>query len=283
MVRTMRSIEEEARVHRTSGPGLDAFLADPGALQALEGATLAEVLAFARDGARRALVVGLEDGGRMALDLLQAGIFVTAVEPDEALIAVLQKAADEAKCGIRLNAYASDYMKREFSAGGFDLALFFGSLGRYNEPLVVLKKAARELRIGGRIFARIRIRPPVAPVTRALARVPGADRVLPKVAAALQRVPGLASFLALPEATAFLDEVAETFKVERAARYHVLAPWAGWLRTRGGTAATVADRAMPILVKADAVLLKRPELALLASYLAFYGAKELQLGKTFRV
>ncbi len=284
MVRTMRSIEEESRVHRVSGPGLDAFLEDAALTDALEGETLADVLTWAKDGARRALVVGLEDKGRIALDLLKANVFVTVVEPDAERLAALQALADEAKCGIRLNGYASDYMKREFASGGFDLAIFFSALGRYNEPVILLKKAARELRAGGRIFVRIRVRPPTGAMTKALLRIPGADKVLPKASDLLARLPGAASLLALPDADALVAEAGDVFKVERVERYHVLGPLVGWLSAaQPGAIGRMAAKALPLVLKADAAMLKSAALRPLASYLAFYGAKELQLGKTFRL
>jgi len=284
MVRTLRSIEEEARVHRVSGPGLDAFLADEAAREALEGETLAQVLAWAKDGARRALVVGLEDRGRIALELLKANVFVTVVEPDEARLRALQALADDARCGIRLNGYASDYMKREFASGGFDLAIFFSAIRQYNEPVILLKKAARELRAGGRVFVRIRVRPSTAAVTRLLNRIPHADKVLPKASELLARVPGVSSWLALPDADALVEEAGEVFKVERVERYHVLAPLVGWLSaSKPGTVGNLAAKALPAVLKADTALLKSKAAKPLASYLAFYGSKELQLGKTFRL
>jgi hypothetical protein len=288
MVRTMRSIEEESRVHRVSGPGLDVFLQDEAATNALEGALLAEVLAWAKDGTRRALVVGLEDRGRIALELLKAGVFVTVVEPDEARLKALQALADDAKCGIRLNGYPSDYMKREFASGGFDTAIFFSALGRYSEPVVILKKAARELRAGGRIFVRIRVRPSTAAVTgavtKALRRIPGADKVLPKATDWLARLPGMSTLLALPDADALVEEAGEVFKVEKVQRFHLLAPVLGWLSaSKGGAVGRAAAKALPMALKADAAVLRSSRMLPLASYLAFYGAKELQLGKTFRL
>lgn len=284
MVRTMRSIEEEARVHRVSGPGIDGFLEDAALTEALEGRTIADVLAWARDGARRALVVGLEDKGRIAIELLKANVFVTVVESDETRIAALQALADEAKCGIRLNAYASDYMKREFASGGFDLAIFFASLGRYNEPVVILKKAARELRAGGRIFVRILVRPPTGAISKALSRIPGADKVLPGAAGFLGRLPGVSTLLALPDAADLVAEAGEVFKVERVERYHVLAPLVGWLSaSQPGPVGRLAGRILPLALRADDAVLKTRALAPFATYLAFYGAKELQLGKTFRL
>jgi SAM-dependent methyltransferase len=280
----MRSIEEEARVHRVTGPGLDAFLDDAAVTEALEGPLLAELLTWAKDGTRRALVVGLEDHGRIALELLKAKVFVTVVEPDARRIALLQAAADQAKCGIALNAYASDYMKREFASGGFDLAIFFSAMGRYSEPVVILKKAARELRAGGRIFVRMRVRPPTGAMSRALLRIPGVAKVYPKASELAVRLPGVATLLALPDADVLIEEAGEVFKVERTERYHVLAPIVAWLAAvKGGALGRAAARALPLALKADAAILRSGAMRPLASYLVFYGAKELQLGKTFRL
>ena len=100
----------------------------------------------------------------------------------------------------------------------------------------------------------------------------------------LARVPGVASLLALPDADALVAEAGEVFKVERVERYHVLAPLVGWLSAaKTGVIGRAAAKALPLVLKADAAILKSGALKPLASYLAFYGAKELQLGRTFRL
>lgn len=286
MVRTLRSIEEEARVHRVSGPGTDAILADPGLSDLLEGERLAALLSWAKDGARRALVVGLEDRGRIALELAKAGIFVTIVDPDERLQKPVMDAADEARCSIRMNFYASDYMKREFAASGFDLIIFFSALGRYNEPIVVLKKASRELRAGGRVYGRLRVRPPVEPILARVRKIPGAPAVLAKAAELVARLPGVSVVAALPEADEFLADVGEVFKVEKSARFHLAAPVVAWLSREPRVPAPAHDllaRALPAALKADRLVLRAGPARVLATHLEFFGCKELQLGKTFRV
>lgn len=284
MVRTMRSIEEEARVHRIDGAQAEAFLADPTLADLLEGDVLNELVAWGTDGVRRALVVGLEDRGRIALALAKAGVFVTVVEPDERLHESVKAAAEQARCGIQLNFYASDYMKRDFAASGFDLAVFYATLSRYNEPLVVLKKAARELRAGGRLFARVRVRPTLAPMARLVGRLPHGAQVVRRAGELAVRVPQVRSILTLPDGAALLEGAGEVFKVERTVRYHLVAPLLGRL----GTMPSVPGRqwlarAIPLAVKVDALALRARPMMSLATHLAFFGVKELGLGRTFRL
>lgn len=286
MVRTMRSIEEEARVHRVAGTHQEAFLADESLAALLEGDILKELVAWGTDGVRRALVVGLEDRGRIALALARAGVFVTVVEPDESLHEPVKVAAEAARCGIQLNFYASDYMKRDFAASGFDLAVFYATLSNYNEPLVVLKKAARELRAGGRLFARVRVRPSLAPVARLVGRLPRGAEVVRKAGELAARVPRVQAVLALPDGAALLEGVGEVFKVERTIRYHLVAPLLGRLGTEPRVPAQGRRwlaKALPAAVKADALALRARPLANLATHLAFFGVKELGLGRTFRL
>lgn len=284
MVRTMRSIEEEARVHRLAGMSGEAFLADAGLADLLEGDVLKDLIAWGTDGVRRALVVGLEDRGRLPLALAKAGVFVTIVEPDESLHEPVKVAADAARCAIQMNFYASDYMKRDFAASGFDLAVFYATLSNYNEPLVVLKKAARELRAGGRLFARVRVRPSLAPVARLVGRLPRGAEVVRKAGELLARVPRVQSVLGLPDGAALLEGAAEVFKIERTVRYHLVAPVLGRL----GANPAVPGRqwlakGVPAVVRADALALRFRPLAPLATHLAIFGVKELGLGRTFRL
>ncbi len=284
MVRTMRSIEEEARVHRLGATAPEAFLADAALADMLEGDILKDLVAWGTDGVRRALVVGLEDRGRIALALAKAGVFVTVVEPDESLHEPVKVAADAARCGIQLNFYASDYMKRDFAASGFDLAVFYATLSTYNEPLIVLKKASRELRAGGRLFARVRVRPSLAPMARLIGRMPHGADVVKKVGELAYRVPQVQSILGLPDGAALLDGASEVFKIERTVRYHLVAPLLGRL----GSAVKIPGhqwlaKAVPAAVRADAMALRLRPLEYLATHLAIFGVKELGLGRTFRV
>ncbi|MBM4397687.1 MAG: methyltransferase domain-containing protein [Deltaproteobacteria bacterium] len=283
MVRTVRSMEEEARVRLVSGAGLDEALADPALLETLEGPTVERVIAWAADGGRRVLVVGLEDRGRIALALAKAGLFVTVVEPDESLHEPVKVAADQAKCGIRLNFYASDYMKREFASSGFDVAVFYSALSRYNEPVVVLRKAAREVRAGGRVFARVRVRPPVGGIRKVLARFPAVEKAAAlagaRVADLASRLPGVAAVASLQDAAALAEECAEVFKVETVERRHVIAPFVAWLARRNPAAALL----LPAALRADAAILGIPGASAAAAYVHLWGTKELGLGRTFRV
>jgi len=293
MVRTRRSIEEENRVMLVAGPGTDAFLADGEISASMEGEMLDEMLRWACESARRALVVGLEDRGRIALELARRGVFVTVVEPDESLHGPVIAQAEAEQIRVRVNLYASDYMKREFQTSGFDLAVFYSVLSRYNEPLVVLRKAARELRAGGRVFARVKVRPDLSrvqkcvdPIIARADKVPGVAGARGKVMQTIGRLPGMSRLASLPDAAGFLEDVAGIFKIERHEQHHILAPVFGWagVSTRiPAGARMIATRVLPTIVKVDNAVIKAAGTRLVATHLYVYGLKELGLGHTFRV
>lgn len=280
MVRTVRSIEEEARVKIIRDIGQDRYLADQTLLQAIEDKRIEELLAWASDGTRRALVVGLEDRGRIALALAQKGLFVTVVEPDESLHEAVRKAADEGRFGIRMNFYASDYMKREFQTSGFDVVVFFSTINRYNEPLVVMKKAARELRAGGRVFARVHVRPSTGILKTLSTRVPKFNIALDKMLEYLEQIESVKNFLALPESKGFLEGVGQVYKIEKVIRYHLLAPFVATLAMKGTPwARDLLDHAVAL----DEALENSRVASPLMTHLAIFAVRELQLGKTFRL
>lgn len=297
MVRTRRSIEEEARVMLVAGPGTDAFLADGDLAGQMEGDVLDELIEWGTETSRRALVVGLEDRGRIALEFARRGVFVTVVEPDESLHEPVKAAAEAEHCLIRINFFASDYMKREFATSGFDLAIFYSALSRYNEPLVVLKKAARELRAGGRVFARIKVRPAmgrvrnvVGPVLKKADAVPGVSAARARVRGAVERLPLASRVIGLPDAAHMLDDIATVFKIEKVDKRHLLAPLVGWAGAATGTGATIPEAArvmarkvLPAALKVDDMVIRAAGDRLMATHLCVYGTKELGLGRTFRV
>jgi len=297
MVRTRRSIEEENRVMLVSGPGMDSFLADEDVAKLIEGEAIQEMLVWATDVARRVLVVGLEDRGRIALELARRKLFVTVVEPDESLLDEFWQKVESEGCSGYVTRFVSDYMKRDFQPSGFDLAVFFSVLSRYNEPLVVLKKAARELRAGGRVFARIRVRPDMTNLrTRVAPLVAKIDRVerLAGLRSMVQRkasgladsVPTVAHLTTLPEAGAFLTQVGEIFKIDRHEQRHLFGPVIGWLSTCSRIpepARNLASGMLQIVDRIDGVIVKSEGTRHLATHLYIYGLKELGLGHTFRV
>lgn len=280
-----------------SGPGTDAFLADDPISAQMEGEAIDEMLKWGTEVARRALVVGLEDRGRIALELARRGVFVTVVEPDESLHEPVRMAAEAEHRSMQLTFFASDYMKREFQSSGFDLAIFYSVLSRYNEPMVVLKKAARELRAGGRIFARIMVRPELTGIRKhidsIIQKIDGVPKLaelrgklVGKVSGTVERLPVVSRLAALPDAGELLQEVAGVFKIERHEQRHILAPvfgWAGTYRKFPGLARKAVARAIPMVVRVDGAVVKAAGPRLVASHLYIYGLKELGLGHTFRV
>lgn len=286
MVRTVRSIEEEARVRRVAGVGWDRYLSRADFLEALDGRVIRDLRAWASEGVRRVLVVGLEDRGGLALSMATAGLFVTVVDPDEAVVAAVRGKAEAEKCALRMNLYSSDYIQKEFSSSGFDLAVFLSALSRYNEPLVVVKKAARELRAGGRFFGRIRVRPPFPAIGGWIDRLSFAKGWKVRARELASRVALLDRWTSIPDADRFLAGVSEVLKVERAERMHLVTPALAAMgmdvpgeRTRALAARTVATLAGV----EDRVLARVAPAGLLASHLVVFASKELGLGRTFRV
>jgi hypothetical protein len=278
MVRTVRSLEEEARVKRVYGVGLDCYLQDDTLREALDSKVLQKLLAFAKDGVRRALVVGAEDNGHVATMLAKEGIFVTLCEPDKAFLEVAKKRAEQEKCAIRMHFFDSEYMQRQFASSGFDMAVFYASLPRYNEPIVVLKKAERELRAGGKVFVRMKVRPKIIiPFHQKL------ERQLEKAKSIALRVGFIEALLRLPDAYEFEAQVAKIFKVEKVERFGFFAPFLlfGLSKVRIGDISDLKKKGSVLASILEQKLQERFGSRLFSSYLVLFGTKELGLGKPF--
>ena len=280
MVRTARSLEEEARVRLSYGPGIDRFLSEPELYALLETRTLEKVLEYAREGTRRVLVVGLEDRGNVALALSKDGKFVTVVDPDEALLDEVRRKAEEERCALRMNFYASDYMQRHFASSGFDMVVFFSSLQRFNEPAVVVRKATRELRVSGRFFARVLGWP------RLVGSRLGGERVSEKVKTAVKRLSGLpvvSNLSRLPSIDGLLDEVAKVLKIERVEPEHIVTPFLAYASLGlPYSLRSAATRLLSSLSTLEDRLLASRVAEATSPYVCIFASKELNLGKTFR-
>jgi len=276
MVRTVRSLEEEARVRRVYGVGLDSYLQDDILRDALDGKILQKLVAFAKDGVRRALVVGAEDNGYIATMLAKEGVFVTLCEPDKAFLESAKKRAEQEKCAIRMHFFDSDYMQRQFATSGFDMAVFYASLPRYNEPIVVLKKAERELRAGGKVFVRMKVRPRIP--------IPFRERLqgkLEKVKSIAFRIGFIEAVLRLPDAQGFEAQVGKIFKIECIERYGLFAPylWYGLGKVNRGGIQELSRKGGILASRFEQRLLDTLSFRLFSSYVVLFGTKELGLGK----
>jgi len=284
MVRTVRSIEEEASVRRTSSIGADVFLARPEYRDALEGRTIKDLLEWSEEGVRRVLVVGLEDRGHIALSMATSGKFVTVVEPDESLLSRVSERAGEVNCSGRMNFYPTDYMKKAFSSSGFDMVVFFSTLSSYNHPVVVVKKATRELRAGGKVFVRMRVRPSLGLVSAAGERLPAVRRFLDRAGELASRLPGVSRYLERPDSATFMKSMDDVVKVEHVEYRHIVSSGLGLVGARlSGDAGDSAADVLEKLARAEDAVLKLSPMKSLATYMVIYGTKELGLGKAFRV
>lgn len=280
MVRTVRSIEEEARVKRIFNPYLDSVIEDPIIAETLEKDTIKSILDFSSEGVRRVLWVGLEDRGNIALKLANAGLFVTVVEPDNQLIEDLRKKAEEKRCAMQINLFNSSYMEREFQTSGFDLAVFFACLHRFNEPIVVLKKACRELRAGGKIFIRMFLRPEVSSM---FGRFISAERIDKLTRFITNRFPALDWVSKLPTYNDFLAEVKAIFKVENVLHRHVIAPFFAYgIHVSPRRIRPILTSLIPLFTRIDTAMIQNGIIPN-ALQVLILGTKELGLGKTFRV
>jgi len=106
----------------------------------------------------RVLAVGVAED--VLLWLLQEASHVTVVEPMPAIAQRLQ-AAVRGRADVRsLTWHAKPYGSISFEANTFDLSVILDEFNRYADPVNCGRKAARELRIGGRLLARATLLPP---------------------------------------------------------------------------------------------------------------------------
>ncbi|MBM4387453.1 MAG: class I SAM-dependent methyltransferase, partial [Deltaproteobacteria bacterium] len=151
---------------------------------------------------KKALVVGCEDNGEIAVSLAKRGMFVVVVDDSKERLDRVIARSQEEKVFLKMTFFETDYMKKEFTGGSFDFVSLFSVLGRYNEPFTVIRKCKRELKIGGRILIRMKVK-------SLLQRLPGfMERIRVKINSLIF---GDEAFGAVR------DKIAAEFKIERVA------------------------------------------------------------------
>ena len=208
MVRTKKSIDEEQRVQLFDQPFADPVFLRMKWTKAFTHGLVDRVVKWGSRPSKRVLVVGLEDGGDLAMRFLKLGMFVTVVDPDRAKVDALNRLADAAGTGLKLNAFVDEYVSRQFAISSFDLVCLFSILSRYSEPFVVVRKAKREMKTAAQLFARFRTRPDIGLPQRLPAFV---GRFAKKVS----DFADLENYLfRLPTASLVIQEMENEFKVQ---------------------------------------------------------------------
>jgi len=277
MVRTKRSIDEEQRVRL-----LDQPLADPLVLrgewtQAFTGKLMDRVVKWGARPSKRVLVVGLEDKGDLAMRFLRKGMFVTVVDPDKTKIDALNQMADAEGVGLKLNAFADEYISRQFAISSFDLICMFSILSRYSEPFVVIRKAKRELKTAAQIFARFRTRPDIKIPDRVT--IPG---FVGRMAKKISDIAGLEDLiLRLPTNAMVMEAMEKEFSVKETIATDTLALPLALAVGKLGLNLPV-EKASGILNELETRIPGRFRY-LAGGTLSVFATKEKELGSTFSV
>ena len=275
MVRTRRSIEEEARVRWLEEPCLDPLSAQGRVQEAL----IERVVQWGGTRGKRALVVGLEDGGRIALGLLRKGLFVTVVDPSQEAIASLKEAAEKEKIGLGLNTFADSYMSRDFSISSFDLVVIYAALNHFSEPFVVVRKAKREMKVGARFFGRINTRPEIPldklPLHKIPQRITG---IVGKVWERLKATSVFSIYSQWPTAQMALEGFKQEFSVEDVVLVNPLVVTTGVVTSKLGLSISRVEGLLSPLEER----IPEPWRMRLGGSLGVFALKERELGRTFK-
>lgn len=285
MVRTRRSIEEEERVRILPHKKPPFYFKMDEFFSFFEGDVIEELLKWGAKENKRALCVGLDDNGRIPLELLKKGMFVVTVDDNSEKINALKEKAKEKKLDLKLNTYETDYMKKDFLTGGFDIIILFGILNRYNEPSIVIKKAKREVKTGGKVFFRIEGFPLSAT---------GVFDLFTKIKSSLKleklKNLGIVKALFRPiednvNLSSFLFVVEKELKVERIIYDHLLGKY--FLKISLKAPSIFSEKRIKdilfLIRKAEKSLFSKPYIGYLSSTIYAFTVKELELGKTFTI
>lgn len=120
------------------------------------------------EAARRAMWSLLEDGFQTVLmaglpptivtELAERGCSVTVVEPDPERVRLLQEEILRRSLFRKISIIQKELGQVSFEPSSFEAAIVFDELNRYPLPSNVVRKTARELKMGGRFFAKITVR-----------------------------------------------------------------------------------------------------------------------------
>ncbi len=222
---------------------LSAWQLDKDLRESLDGDLCQKLVEWGANPARKALVVGAF-WPELVLELARKDMFVTVVDSDPELLSAMSAAAAEAGLLTTITCIAGNYIERTFEPGAFNLAVLWDVINRYTEYQPLLKKVTRELKTGGQLFLRSKI------------------KGMPAIAAkgALDR----------NELMALVEEL---LVVQETIFHHVTACRVAEKASRSG----FAKKMLPSALSLDKSLLRASPG--MARYVAILAAKEKQLGK----
>ncbi len=173
------------------------------------------------DEDQRVLAAGV--GPHEITQWLHRGCQVSVVEDDPERARAILRAAGPRWAG-RLNVQARAWGDVRFERASFDVIVLNGELNRYGHAINAGRKAARELKMGGRLLVRLTVEPLDASVrgTReAIDRLPGALRHRAHRAASRLRR-GVLGEKWTVDAHALLEGIADIARPEETRRFHAL-------------------------------------------------------------
>ncbi len=157
MIQLRSAIEELGRLQVREDACWPAWSVDESLRETLDGTIRRRLLELAPAKGQKALLIGA-GWPRLAVDLAERGVFVTVVDPDPERIATISRLAGQAGHLGRVTVTTDDYKSRAFEPSAFNFVAAWDSLERYTAVEPLIKKVLRELKAGGRLFVRARVK-----------------------------------------------------------------------------------------------------------------------------
>jgi ubiquinone/menaquinone biosynthesis C-methylase UbiE len=137
---------------------LSAWQFDSELRELLDGSLRKKLLEWGASPAYKVLVVGAF-WPELVIGLAQKDMFITVVDEDPDRLSAMSAAAADAGLLTTITCTAGNYFERTFEPGAFNLAVLWDVINRYTEYKPILKKVTRELKTGGQLFLRSRVKP----------------------------------------------------------------------------------------------------------------------------
>jgi hypothetical protein len=207
-----------------------AYLGSPEVRARVDAPVFAALRAIALPPGGRALAVGLPEDE--ILRLLDQGAHLAVVEPDPDRLHRLHLDVVARGFGQRISLHGRPYGEISFERSSFDVVYVLDDFNRYGHPVNVARKCIREIKMGGRLFAKITGSRGLGELARAevlqgaLCRLPGMRRA---VRAWERRVVDAAagSEAWALDADAFCAGLVDLVRFESSVKLHFAAPLVG--------------------------------------------------------
>lgn len=161
MVRLKREMEGLDPDPRRTPP---AWQGVEGLRSQVEAPARAALRRFLRDDPSGLLSAGLPPS--LVVELAMLGWSITVVEADPQVVRALQSAVIDHGLMRKVSIIQKELGHASFEPSAFEAVALMGVLERYPSPENVLRKAVRELKMGGRLFATALVRPEGASTSR---------------------------------------------------------------------------------------------------------------------